>query len=174
MRTRHNAGFLAMDRLSEEFGVGEWEDKQKFIALVQEARIGIAPALLVKPQTYMNLSGDTIRKVIGFYKIDPATQIIVFNDDVDLPAGTFRFRTEGGPGTHNGLKSIVDGIGKGFPRIRIGIGPQPPATDLAAWVLSAFTTEEEQSLQKVFAELPDVVRTFVMEETVAHTNEAEE
>lgn len=164
-RTRHNAGFLAIDRLSKAFGEGEWKTAQKFTAEVQEACIITVPVLLTKPQTFMNLSGDVVRKLVQFYKIDPASQLIVFSDDVDLDAGTLRFRAKGGPGTHNGLKSIVDAIGEGFPRVRIGIGPQPNNQDLAAWVLSAMTASEVAALKSACDRIPAMIRNFVLAET---------
>ncbi|OGJ72872.1 aminoacyl-tRNA hydrolase [Candidatus Peribacteria bacterium RIFCSPLOWO2_12_FULL_53_10] len=163
-RTRHNAGFLAIDRLSKECGEGEWKPAQKFSAEIQEGRIITIPILLVKPQTYMNLSGDAVTKLIRFYKIDPATQLVVFSDDIDLPLGTIRFRTKGGPGTHNGMKSIVDALGEGFPRLRIGIGPQPKDRDLAAWVLSKMSAEESKTLRGAIDQIPELVRTFVLGE----------
>lgn len=163
-RTRHNAGFLAIDRLSQEFGEGDWKHTQKFSAEVQEARIITVPVLLVKPQTFMNLSGDAVMKLIRFYKIDPATQTIILSDDVDLPLGTIRLRLKGGPGTHNGMKSIVDSVGEGFPRLRIGIGPQPKGKDLAAWVLSVVTEKESNVLQEAIEQIPEIVRKFVLGE----------
>ncbi len=163
-RTRHNAGFAALDSLSENFGEGEWKPMQKFNAVTQEGRIVTAPILLVKPQTYMNLSGDSIVKLLRFYKLDAAKQLIVFTDDVDLPLGTIRFREKGGPGTHNGMKSIVDSIGEGFARIRLGIGPQPKSKDLAAWVLSKMTAADAKSLKIAIDQTPEIVRKFVLGE----------
>ncbi|MBM3230978.1 aminoacyl-tRNA hydrolase [Candidatus Peregrinibacteria bacterium] len=172
-RTRHNVGYLALDRLSGEFGEGDWDVKQKFLSDVQEARVSVAPALLMKPTTYMNLSGDAVRKAVTYYKLRPASQIIVFVDDIDLPLGDVRFRMTGGPGTHNGMKSIVDSIGKDFPRIRIGIGPKPAKGNLAAWVLSALTAGETKKLGEAFDRLPDMVRKFVMESS-EHSENAED
>lgn len=160
--TRHNAGCLALDALSEAFGEGEFSDKPKFLADVQEARVGVAPLLLLKPKTYMNLSGDSVRKVVDFYKLDPASQVIVLSDDIDLPLGELRLRMKGGPGTHNGLKSIVDSFGEEFPRIRIGLGEPPQGADLANWVLSRMTKEEKEALQGSFAELPKMIEEFVL------------
>lgn len=163
-RTRHNAGFLAVDVLSAEFGEGEWQDKQKFDAYIQEARIGIAPVLLVKPKTFMNLSGDAVRKVVEFYKIDAASQILVLSDDIDIGLGELRLRMSGGPGTHNGLKSIVDTYKEDFPRLRIGLGQAPAGQDLSSWVLSKLTAEEMETLHKSFEKLPEMVKDFVLEE----------
>lgn len=161
--TRHNAGFAAVDLLAEEFGEGDWADKQKFLASTLEARIGVAPVLLVKPKTYMNLSGDCVRKIVEFYKLNAAEQVLVLSDDIDIPLGELRLRKKGGPGTHNGLKSIVDIYGEEFPRLRIGLGePQAPGTDLANWVLSKMTKEESEKLQESFKELPNIVQDFIL------------
>ncbi len=165
-KTRHNAGFRAIDLLSEKFGEGEWQEKQKFLAHIQEARILAAPLLLVKPTTYMNLSGDSIRKLIDFYKIDPASQLLILVDEIDLPLGDVRLRMKGGPGTHNGLKSLVATIGEGFPRLRIGIGKPMNGEDLATWVLSIPPPEELKTLDTTFEQIPEMVRKFVMERPV--------
>ena len=162
--TRHNAGFRAVDELSGAFGAGESGLKQKFQSIVQEARVLTAPVLLIKPQTYMNLSGQAVRKIVDFYQLDPMTQLLVISDDVDIPLGTLRFRESGGPGTHNGMKSLVEQFGEGFPRLRIGIGLLPSGQDLAAWVLSRFSQEEEEKLRTALAEVPEYVRKFVMGE----------
>lgn len=162
VQSRHNAGFMALDDLSKAFGEGEWKERQKFSSIVQEARIVTVPVLLVKPQTYMNRSGEAVRKIVEFYKLDSREQILVCSDDIDLPLGTLRLRRKGGPGTHNGLKSIVEQLGEQFPRLRIGIGPQPASVDLAAWVLSAFVEQERLMLAEAFTQLPDTLRTFVI------------
>lgn len=160
--TRHNAGFQAIDVLSEAFAEGEWKESGKFDALVQEARIGVAPVLLVKPLTFMNLSGSSIQKIVKFYQLDPKTQMIVLCDDIDLPLGTMRLRKQGSAGTHNGLKSVIEQYGEAFPRLRIGIGPKPEGADLATWVLSTMNTEEKGALKKVYGEIEGVVKEFVM------------
>jgi peptidyl-tRNA hydrolase, PTH1 family len=162
--TRHNAGFWVMDRLSTEFGEGEWKPAQKFLAEVQEGRVVTVPVLLVKPQTYMNRSGEAVRKLLDFYKLSPAQHLLVFSDDIDLAAGIVRFRENGGPGTHNGLKSVVESIGEEFPRIRIGIGPSPSGADLATWVLSAMPRKERANVDAAIETVPMRVREFVMGE----------
>jgi PTH1 family peptidyl-tRNA hydrolase len=161
-RTRHNAGFMAIDALSSEFGQDDWQDKQKFDAFILEARVGVAPVLLVKPKTFMNLSGDCVRKVVEFFKIDPASQVLIISDDIDIPLGELRLRMNGGPGTHNGLKSIVDTYGEDFPRLRVGIGNPPAGQDLSNWVLSKMTKEESDTLQKSFEDLPSLVEKFII------------
>lgn len=171
-RTRHNAGFWAVDILSEEFGEGEWQDKPKFSALLQEARIVTVPVLLVKPQTFMNRSGEAVQKLVDFYKLDPAEHVLVLNDDIDLPLAELRLRMKGGPGTHNGLKSIVQVIGEEFPRIKIGLGSQPAGTDLAAWVLSSAPKADNEAIQTALKDLPDMVREFVLGDEVSPPEES--
>ena len=161
-RTRHNTGFQALDVLSETFGQGVWKEQQKFSSLVQEARVVTVPVLLVKPLLFMNRSGESLRKLIDFFKLNPAEELLVLCDDIDIPLGTVRLRKNGGPGTHNGLKSIVEQFGEGFPRLRIGIGPNPEAADLAAWVLSVPPAEEAATLKKTLAELPDMISEFIL------------
>lgn len=162
-RTRHNLGFQAVDRLSETFGQKEWEDKQKFTAKVCEARITAVPVLLLKPQTFMNLSGPALRKAVDFYKLDPREQLLVCCDDIDLPLGTVRLRMRGSAGTHNGLKSVVEQFGEEFPRLKIGIGPKPENIDLAAWVVSALNDEETKALAAIYDGLPEIVTRYIME-----------
>jgi PTH1 family peptidyl-tRNA hydrolase len=110
----------------------------------------------------MNLSGDCVRKVVEFFKIDPASQVLIISDDIDIPLGELRLRMNGGPGTHNGLKSIVDTYGEDFPRLRVGIGNPPAGQDLSNWVLSKMTKEESDTLQKSFEDLPSLVEKFII------------
>lgn len=161
--TRHNVGWRALDVLSTAYGEGEWREVQRFAAALAEARVGVAPVLLVKPLTYMNNSGETVRKLVDFYKLDVATQVLVLSDDIDLPLGELRLRMGGGPGTHNGLRSIVSQVGEAFPRLRIGLGTRPAGADLAAWVLSVPPEEERKVLDGALAVLPELVRSYVME-----------
>lgn len=162
-RTRHNAGFHALDRLAEAYGTGSWKSQPKFSSDVLEARIGIAPVLLLKPQTFMNLSGEAVRKIVDFYKLNPAQNLLVICDDIDLPLATPRLRRSGSAGTHNGLKSIIEHVGQGFPRLRLGIGPKPEKVDLANWVVSAFSEEERKAMEGLYAVVPDIVKEFVLE-----------
>ena len=119
-RTRHNMGFRVVDKLADDLNVDI--TKAKFKSLIGECRIGTHKVLLVKPQTYMNLSGDALREVTNFYKI-PSENIIIIYDDIDIPLGSIRIRKFGGPGTHNGMRSIVSQLGTTeFPRIRTGVG----------------------------------------------------
>lgn len=162
-RTRHNAGFHALDELAKAYGTGDWKETSKFAGEACEARIGVVPVLLLKPHTFMNLSGEAVRKVVDFYKLDPAQNLLVLCDDIDLPLGTPRLRRSGSAGTHNGLKSIIEHVGEGFPRLRLGIGSKPEKADLANWVTSAFSEDERKGMDGLYAVVPEIVKEFVVE-----------
>ena len=141
--TRHNMGFLALDLLADKYGIRV--DRLKFKALTGEGRIEGKKVLLVKPQTYMNLSGESVRDVVNFYK-EPIENLIVIYDDIDLPEGTLRIRSKGSAGTHNGMRNIVYLLGEdGFPRIRVGIGGERKA-DLVDYVTGKVTEKEADAL----------------------------
>lgn len=163
--TRHNAGFQALDLLAKTFGEGEWKPAPKMLSDTCDARILAVPILLAKPQTYMNRSVEAVRKIVDFYKLDPQTQVLVISDDIDLPLGTLRLRLKGGPGTHNGLRSIAESFGESYPRIRIGLG-EPSEGDLAAWVLSVPSETDQKALQVAMQEIPELVRQYVLEHPV--------
>ncbi len=147
--TRHNAGFLALDFISQK--VNAKIDRSKFKALVGEASIGGKRVLLMKPQTFMNLSGEAVAEAARFYKIAPENIIVIF-DDISLDVGRIRVRRDGSAGGHNGMKSIIACIGSdAFPRIKIGVGQKPhPDFDLADWVLSEFSKEDKEKLFNMF------------------------
>ncbi len=169
-RTRHNAGFQAIELLSEQFGEGVWQESQKFLCRMQEARIVTVPVLLVQPSTYMNRSGECIRKLTEFYKLNSREQILVLCDELDLPLGDIRLRMKGGPGTHNGLRSIIVVLGEEFPRLRIGIGgSQPKGDDLASWVLSVPPPEERKVIDAAIATIPGMIKEFVMNKAPEET-----
>lgn len=161
-KTRHNTGFSAVDILAKHCGTSPWKDRPRFRAHVAEGRIVTSPILLVKPRTYMNVSGETVRKLIHFYSLRPADQVLIICDDVDLPCGAVRLREKGSAGTHNGLKSIVEQLGEVFPRIRIGIGPKPENADLALWVLSVPPPGERNKIEEALQKLPEMVTAFVL------------
>ncbi len=157
--TRHNAGFLALEHLAKIFSASPWSDAEKFMASCAEISLAGKTVLLVRPTTFMNRSGESIRKIVDFYKLDGATQVLIVVDDIDIPLGTHRLRESGGPGTHNGMKSIVEHLGENVQRFRIGIGPKPDGVDLATWVLEKMTSEEKKSLKFSFQALEEVVST---------------
>lgn len=157
-KTRHNVGFMAVELLRGEMKGVDWTPRQKFLCEMSEAETENGVTAFVQPTTFMNRSGECIRKIVDFYKLDPSRDILVIVDDIDLPLGEHRLRMSGGPGTHNGLKSIVDSFGENFPRLRIGIGPKPEGVDLANWVLSKLTKSEEDALDVVSKKILGVVK----------------
>lgn len=143
--TRHNAGFRALEHYCD--CTGQTIDRMKFKALVGEGQLGGARVLFVKPQTFMNLSGEAVRDAAAFYKIEPS-HIIVLSDDISLDVGRIRVRAKGSAGGQNGLKNIIYHLNSDqFPRVKIGVGAKPhPDYDLADWVLSRFTAEEQPDI----------------------------
>lgn len=142
--TRHNMGFKAIDAMASEFGIDV--NRAKFKGLIGEGRIGIEKVILLKPQTYMNLSGQSVREIMNFYKI-PEENLIVIYDDFDLPIGSIRVRKSGGPGTHNGMKSVIQELGsRKFPRVRVGIGSSDGST--IQFVIGKVGKDEQQILNE--------------------------
>ena len=146
--TRHNAGFICMDILAEKYNIKI--NKLKFKSLMGEGRIEGKRCLLLKPQTYMNLSGEAVRDAVEFYKI-PVENVIVICDDISLEPGKMRIRRKGSHGGQNGMRNIIYHLkDDNFPRIKIGIGAKPnPEYDLADWVLSRFTQSEAKLIKQV-------------------------
>ncbi len=166
--TRHNIGFAVADEVARrgqavfESGRGE----------TLTARVGRGPAalLVVKPLTMMNLSGEAVAAVAGFYKVDPSA-LLVAADDVNLPLGRLRLRAGGTAGGHNGLKSIIGCLGtEGFPRLRVGVGRGDPRRDLADHVLAAFDDDERDEVDRAIARAADAVETFLAEGIEAAMN----
>ena len=150
-KTRHNIGFRAIDYIAEYQGVKI--DRAKFSALVANAKIGNSGVLLMKPQTFMNSSGEAIRAAMDFYKIPPE-RIIVLHDEISFDAGVIRIRRQGSAGGHNGLKSIIAHAGEGFPRIKIGVGKKPsPDYDLVKFVLGNIPKCEDDKILERFADI---------------------
>ena len=158
--TRHNAGFLAGDALSRARGVAI--NRARFRALTATTEIGGEKVMLMKPQTYMNLSGDAVSQAVKFYKIPPE-HVLVVSDEVSLPIGKLRVRAKGSAGGHNGLKSIISCLGTDqFPRIRIGVGAPPhPDYDMADWVLSAFKNQDAEDMAKAAARAAEAVECYI-------------
>ncbi len=148
-QTRHNAGFLLLDRLAERLGVRF--RRLQFKALTTDARYGDAKIILAKPQTYMNLSGQAVGALVRFYKVPPE-QLLVAYDDLDLPLGTVRLRPKGGHGGHKGMRSIIERLGtQEFPRLRLGIGRPPGRMDAADYVLQRFSLAELTAMETAWA-----------------------
>ena len=151
-KTRHNAGFIAVDYIAEKLGVKI--DRVKFHALVCECELTGKRVLLMKPETFMNNSGVAIGEAAAFYKIPPE-RVLVLHDEISFDAGILRIRRKGSAGGHNGLKSIIEHLGSdGFPRVKIGVGQKPsPDYDLVDWVLGKFPRE---ALLAIEERLPDI------------------
>jgi len=142
--TRHNAGFITIDKIAEKYGI--LVNKIKHKALVGEGIISGQKVLLVKPQTYMNLSGESVREIISYYKIEMENLVVIY-DDIDIPLGQLRIRKQGSAGTHNGMKSIIYQIqSDAFPRIRIGIGNERKG-GLIGHVIGGFKKEEKKEIE---------------------------
>lgn len=140
-KTRHNIGFDTLDRVADTYGIRI--NSKECRALTGRGMIAGQKVLLVKPQTYMNLSGESIGDLVHFYKLDPETEVIIIYDDIHLAPGQLRIRTKGSAGGHNGIKSIIQHLGtEHFMRVRIGVGEVPPERDQVSHVLSRFSREE--------------------------------
>ncbi|MBP5209651.1 MAG: aminoacyl-tRNA hydrolase [Clostridia bacterium] len=165
-RTRHNMGFCALDELARR--VGARINRAGYHALWGDAEVGGARALLLKPQTYMNLSGQAVREAADYYKIPPE-RILVLCDDVSFEVGQMRLRRKGSAGGHNGLKSVIEALGtEAFPRIRLGAGKKPsPETDLADWVLGGFSPAEKEKLPEVWARAAEAAEMILRGEMEA-------
>ena len=158
--TRHNAGFLCLELLAEQQNVKI--NRIKFKGVLGETRLGGHRCLLLKPQTFMNNSGESVREAAAFYKIPPERILVIF-DDVSLPCGRLRIRRKGSDGGHNGVKSIIYHLGSdAFPRIKLGVGEKPdPEWDLADWVLSAFGKQELIALREASEKACDAAQKIV-------------
>ena len=144
--TRHNMGFDVIDKLVEEFNVPQ--AGVKFNAMYGKGRIGGEPVILMKPLSYMNLSGGPIRDMANYFKIDPETELIVIYDDIDTEPGQLRVRKKGSAGGHNGIKSIIQQLGtQNFMRVRVGVGAKPKVWDLADYVLGRFDRDDRQLVE---------------------------
>ena len=158
--TRHNVGFMVADEIGEREHIPI--QKLKFKALTNTCELGGAKVLLMKPITYMNLSGEAVRQAADFYKV-PAERVLVVSDDVSLPVGKLRIRLKGSAGGHNGLKSIIAHLGsESFPRLKIGVGEKPhPDYDLDDWVLGKFAGEDKKAIDAAIKRAADAVEAII-------------
>lgn len=161
-KTVHNLGFMALDNFAEAHGLSF--TKSKFSGKIAEGMIGGEKVILLKPETYMNLSGKSVIEMMNMLKLSPA-EILVISDDIDLAFADIRLRQSGSAGTHNGLRDIVSRIGTEFPRIRIGAG-RPEFMDLATYVLSKIPQEKLDILQEKFKKINKVIELFVSNKTI--------
>lgn len=154
--TRHNAGFIFGDKLSEKLSC-TFSPENKFKAEIAKGEYNSQAIWIIKPQTFMNLSGESLRAFINFYKTDIKDFLIIY-DDISLPIGTIRFKASGSAGGHNGIKSVIQNIGtEKFDRIKIGIGPQPPYMKSEDFVLGQFSKDEREELDKTMDKVLEAV-----------------
>ena len=145
--TRHNAGFDVIDRIAEKYNIAV--DTKKHRACIGKGIIGGQKVILAKPQTYMNLSGESIRSLVDYYKIDEENELLVVYDDISLDVGQLRIRAKGSAGGHNGIKNIIAHLGtQVFPRIKVGVGEKPKGYDLADYVLGHFSKAERERMEE--------------------------
>ena len=158
--TRHNAGFMTADALARKKNISI--NRARFRALTATCPVGNETVMLMKPQTYMNLSGEAVGQAARFYKI-PADHVLVVSDDITLPIGALRIRTKGSAGGHNGLKNIISVLGtEEFPRIRLGVGTPPhPDYDTVDWVLSVFRDQDAVDMAEAASRAADAVECFI-------------
>lgn len=146
-KTRHNIGFDVMDALADKYNISISENKHK--ALCGKGVIEGMKVVLAKPQTYMNLSGESVAELVNYYKLDPESELIVVFDDISLEPGNIRIRKKGSAGGHNGIKNIIANLGSSvFPRIKVGVGEKPKGYDLADYVLGKFSKEDSVLMEE--------------------------
>ncbi|MGN1378518.1 MAG: aminoacyl-tRNA hydrolase [Dorea sp.] len=168
--TRHNVGFDVIDTLAERYNISV--DTRKSRALIGKGMIEGHKVILVKPQTYMNLSGESIRSLVDYYKVDEESKLIVIYDDVSLGVGQLRIRKKGSAGGHNGIKSILSELGTDvFLRIKVGVGEKPRKYDLADYVLGHFSKEEKEQMKEGYQKAADAVSMLLNGETEAAMNQ---
>ena len=152
-KTRHNIGFIAIDSLRKKLNISD--EREKFQAFMSEKNIDGEKVIFLKPQTFMNLSGNSVIEIVNFYKLDPKKDIIVIYDDMDLPFGDIRIREKGSSAGHNGIKSIISHIGEEFVRIKCGIGVKEK--DAIEHVLGEFNQTEQKSLDEILEKINNCV-----------------
>ena len=162
--TRHNVGFMAADEIFRRYSFSDFRKKAQ--GLVAEGNIGNEKVLLVKPQTYMNLSGNCVAELVNFYKLS-AKNVIVIHDDMDLKTGQIKAKCGGGAGGHNGLKSIDSHIGNAYGRIRIGVGHPETKEQVIDWVLSGFSKQDKEKLEKAIDLITQNIDIFISKDCQA-------
>lgn len=167
--TRHNAGFDVIDVLAEKYNISV--DARKCRAFCGKGVIAGQKVLLVKPQTYMNLSGESVGGIVNYYKIDPESELLVIYDDISLDVGQLRIRKKGSAGGHNGIKNIIARLDTTvFPRIKVGVGEKPKNYDLADYVLGHFSKQERELMEEGYEHASDAVEQIVQGEIEAAMN----
>ena len=167
--TRHNIGFDVIDRLAEEENIAVMESKHK--ALIGKGYGAGQKVILAKPQTFMNLSGESIREIVDYYKVDDTAELIVISDDISLDVGQIRIRKKGSAGGHNGLKNIIKMLGHDtFIRVRMGVGEKPKNFDLAVYVLGHLPAEERSIMDEAAKTAAEAIRMIITENADAAMN----
>ena len=157
--TRHNVGFDVLEKLARKLNVSISREKDE--ALIGECFVGGQKVILALPQTYMNLSGEAVMRLVNYYKIDPEDLLVVY-DDIDLAPGFIRIRKNGSAGTHNGMRSIIGLLGfENFPRLRVGVGQKREGYELADWVLGHYIGEEQEVADKAFQTAADAIVDYI-------------
>ena len=160
--TRHNIGFSAITALSDAFGISM--DFKKHRAVCGKGYMEGQKVLLAMPQTYMNLSGESVRELVDYYKIDPQSELVIIYDDIDLAPGKLRIRAKGSAGGHNGMKNIIRHLGtQEFARVRIGVGEKPKGWDLADYVLARFDRDQEPLIRETLEYVVESCKVIVTE-----------
>lgn len=168
--TRHNVGFDVIDRLGEKYNIAV--DTKKHKAYIGKGMIDGQKVLLVKPQTYMNLSGESVRELVDYYKVDAEEEVLVIYDDISLDVGQLRIRKKGSAGGHNGIKNIIAHLGtQVFPRIKVGVGEKPKNYDLADYVLGHFSKAERAQMEEGYDRVTEAVRLILAGEIDAAMNQ---
>lgn len=162
--TRHNIGFRCIDEIADKYDISVMTLGHK--ALSGKGIINGHKVILAKPQTYMNLSGESVRALADYYKVDSQTKIIIISDDIELPPGYIRVRPKGSAGGHNGLKNIIQHLGtENFHRVRIGVGMKPPKMDLADHVLGHFKDEDQSALKEALNQTMEAICLIMEQDT---------
>ena len=168
--TRHNVGFDVIDQIADKYNISVTERKHR--AFCGKGVIGGQKVILVKPQTYMNLSGESVRSVLDFYKVDVETELLVIFDDISLDVGQLRIRKKGSAGGHNGIKNIIQHLGTNvFQRIKVGVGEKPKNYDLADYVLGHFSKGEKEQMEEGYKKAVNAVELILQGEVDAAMNE---
>lgn len=168
--TRHNAGFEVIDRIADKYNISV--DTKKHRALIGKGIIGGQKVILAKPQTFMNFSGESVRSLLDYYKVDEEQEFIVIYDDISLDNGQIRIRAKGSAGGHNGIKNIIAHLGgQVFPRVKVGVGEKPSKYDLADYVLGHFSKEEQVLMDEGYAHAVHAVEMILEGDISSAMNE---
>ena len=158
--TRHNIGFMTIDELADKYNISVTTIQHK--ARIGKGVIEGRKVILAQPLTYMNLSGESVRELADYYKVDPTSEVIIISDDIELPPGYIRVRPKGSAGGHNGLKNIIQHLGtQEFVRVRVGVGEKPKKMDLAEYVLGHFASNEKDAIADGISQAIDAIKIIM-------------